>query len=104
MRRPKEPKKYAGIDKDENGGMTDSGRIVRHAWIFELIPETETCEGWLSAGLESLWQQVNVEWEKYGFLVANLPPEIRGRFDRIEGEAVERAKAAGWDPSLDDDD
>ena len=104
MRRPQEPKKYVGIYNDEDGGMTDSGRIVRHAWVFGLIPETETCEGWLAAGLESLWQQVNDEWEKYGFLVANLPPEIRERFDRIEGEALARARVAGWDPSSGEDD
>ena len=100
----KAPKKYVGIDKDEYGGMTDSGRIIRQAWAFGLIPETETCEGWLSAGLEDLWRNVNAEWEKYGFLVSNLPPEIRERFDRIEAEAVVRAREAGWDPELDDND
>ena len=100
----KEPKKYVGIHKDDYGGMTERGSIIRQAWAFGLIPETETCEGWLIAGLEDLWRKVNAEWEKYGFLVSNLPPEIRERFDRIEREAMTRAREAGWDPELDDDD
>jgi len=100
----KEVKKYAGIFNDARGGMTDSGRIIRQAWVFGLIPETETCEGWLVAGIEDLWRKINVEWEKYGFLVSNLPDDLRERFDRIEGEAVKRARDAGWDPELDDND
>jgi hypothetical protein len=78
--------------------MTESGKIVRDAWVFGLIPETETCEGWLSQGLEDLWRKVNEQWEKYGFLVNNLPPELRERFLRIQREAIEQAIAAGWDP------
>lgn len=95
------PKKiYVGIFNDEFGGMTDTGKIIRDAWIFGLIPETQTCEGWLSGGIEDLWRKVNVEWEKYGFLVNNLPPDIRERFDRIQSAAIERAKAAGWTPDV----
>ena len=37
---------YPGIDKDRYGGMTDIGRIIRDAWVFGLIPETETGIGW----------------------------------------------------------
>jgi hypothetical protein len=40
------PARYDGIDKDLYGGMTDPSRIIRHAWAFGLIPETETCAGW----------------------------------------------------------
>ena len=36
------PTKYVGIHKDINGGMTTIGKIIRDAWVFELIPETET--------------------------------------------------------------
>lgn len=93
-----------GIDKDEFGGMTETGRIIRQAWAFGLIPESETCEGWLMAGIEDLWRKVNEEWEKYGFLVRNLPPEIRERFDRIESDAIAKARAAGWDPEVAEDD
>lgn len=44
MRASKEP--YAGIDKDIDGGMTAAGRIIRDAWAFDILPETETCAGW----------------------------------------------------------
>jgi len=90
-------KKYIGMDNDVNGGMTDIGKIIRDARVFGLIPESETCEGWLAQGIENLWVKVDAEWEKYGFLVGNLPEDIRQRFMRIHGEAVEKAKAAGWE-------
>jgi len=95
--------RYVGIDKDINGGMTDTGKIIRDAWAFGIIEETETCEGWLAQGIEDLWRKVNAEWERYGFLVANLPEPIRERFLRIQDEALRRARAAGWDPELGDD-
>lgn len=104
MRTSKISERYVGIDKDIHGGMTDTGKIIRDAWVFGLIDESETCEGWLSQGIEDLWRKVNDEWEKYGFLVGNLPDELRERFLRIQTEAVEKAKAAGWDPALMDDD
>ncbi len=91
-------KKYVGIDKDLNGGMTDTGKIIRDAWVFGIIPETETCEGWLAAGIQSLWEETNAEWKKYGFLVNNLPEDLRQRFDRIQNDAIKQANAAGWDP------
>lgn len=97
-------KHYVGIFNDQYGGMTDTGKIIRDAWVFGLIPETQTCEGWLAGGLEDLWRKVDEQWEKYGFLVSNLPDDIRERFYRIQGAAVERARAAGWNPELGDDD
>lgn len=97
----KAEKRYVGIHNDQHGGMTDTGKIIRDAWIFGLIPETETCEGWLVQGIQSLWEKVNKEWEKYGFLVSNLPPELRERFDRIQAESIARAKKLGWDPDHD---
>lgn len=81
--------------------MTDTGKIIRDAWVFELIPETETCEGWMVQGIQDLWQKVNDKWAEYGFLVGNLPPDIRARFDRIQSQAVVDARAAGWDPERD---
>lgn len=89
---------YVGIHNDLQGGMTDTGRIIRDAWIFGLIPESESCEGWRAEAIEDLWRKVNAEWEKYGFLAGQLPPEIRERFDRIQAEAIARARSAGWDP------
>lgn len=96
--------KYVGIDKEIDGGMTATGRIVRDAWAFGLIPESETCEGWMTHRLEDLWGKVNDEWEKYGFLVGNLPEDIRERYMRIQTDAIKRARELGWDPELDDDD
>jgi hypothetical protein len=97
-------KKYVGIFQDQYGGMTDTGKIIRDAWAFGLLPETETCAGWLLLGIEDLWRKVNVEWEKYGFLVSNLPHDVRERFYRIQSDAVVRARTAGWNPELGDDD
>ncbi|HEY9164280.1 MAG TPA: hypothetical protein VIN57_06685 [Magnetovibrio sp.] len=90
-------KRYVGIDNDINGAMTDTAKIIRDAWVFGIIPETETCKGWVAQGIEDLWRKVDAEWEKYGFLVANLPDPIREKFMRIQSEAVEKAKANGWD-------
>lgn len=92
-----EHKRYVGIDNEINGAMTDTAKIIRDAWAFDIIPETETCEGWLAGGIEDLWRKVDAEWEKYGFLVSNLPEDIREKFMRIQAEAIDKAKAAGWD-------
>lgn len=91
-------KRYVGVNNEQNGAMSHSGKIIRDAWVFGIIPETETCEGWLMAGIEDLWRKVNEEWEKYDFMVARLPDDLRERFMRIHGEAMVRARAAGWDP------
>ncbi|MDH5301223.1 MAG: hypothetical protein OEW58_07680 [Gammaproteobacteria bacterium] len=98
MRRSSEQRKYIGLDKDTNQGMTATGRIIRDAWVFGLIPEGTTCEGWLIQGIEDLWGKVNAEWEKYGFLVSSLPPELLERHTRIHADAFEKAKQSGWDP------
>jgi hypothetical protein len=79
------------------GGMTNIGKTIRDAWVFELIPETETCEGWNLAGIDDLLQKVNAEWDKYGCLVSKLPPELFERHQRIHGEAVKLAREQGWD-------
>ncbi len=100
----KKDQRYVGIHQDIDGGMTDTGKIIRDAWAFGIIPETETCEGWLATGLEDLWRKVNKEWEKYGFRVNNLPEDIKERHTRIHDEAIARARDAGWDPTLRDND
>ncbi len=99
----KQAARYVGIDKDIDGGMTDTGRIIRDAWAFGLIPESETCEGWLSQGIEDLWSKVQSEWGKYEFQVNRLPEEVRERYLRIQGAAVKRARSDGWNPELSDD-
>ncbi len=97
-------KRYDGIDKDPTGAMNPTGNIIRDAWVFGLIPETETCAGWTLQGIDALYDKVSREWDKYGHLVSNLPPELRERHQRIYAEAVERARALGWNPELDDED
>lgn len=104
MRRLPEKKPYVGIDKDVDGGMTETGKIIRDAWVFGLIDESETCAGWRTEGLQALWEKVHQEWEKYGFQVNALPDDLRERFMRIQNEALQRARDAGWDPELRDDD
>ena len=90
------PDKYVGIDNDINGGMTTIGKLIRDAWVFEIIPETETCEGWNFAGIDALLDKVNVEWDKYGCLVSHLPKELFERHQKIHGAGFEKAKASGW--------
>ncbi|SMN16232.1 hypothetical protein CRYPA_80 [uncultured Candidatus Thioglobus sp.] len=90
------PKTYVGVNNEINGGMTTIGKIIRDGWVFGLIEETETCEGWNLAGIDSLLQKVNDEWDKYGCLVRFLPPELRERHQRIHDKAIQNAKTAGW--------
>ncbi|HEY9149432.1 MAG: hypothetical protein OQL11_03525 [Gammaproteobacteria bacterium] len=89
-------KHYVGLDKEINGGMTTIGKIIRDAWVFGIIPETETCEGWNLGRIDALLQKVNQEWDKYSCMVSHLPPDLRERHQRIHDEAIARAKATGW--------
>ena len=89
---------YFGIHNDPLGAMNPTGNIIRDAWVFELIPESETCEGWTVQGIEALYDKVSKAWEPYGHLVSRLSPELRERHERIYTEAVRQAKAKGWDP------
>ena len=98
------PDRYVGIDNDINGGMTTIGKIIRDAWVFGLLDETETCEGWNLAGIDALLQKVNNEWDKYGCLVSHLPPDLRQRHAKIHGDAMARARAAGWSGETETDD
>ena len=98
------PDKYVGINNDIYGGMTSIGKIIRDAWVFGIIPETETCEGWLIGGIDNLLNKVNAEWDKYGCLVSNLPEDLRQRHERIHGEALQKARAAGWSGDIETDD
>lgn len=98
------PDKYVGIDNDVRGGMTTIGKIIRDAWVFGLIPETETCKGWNLAGIDALLQKVNNEWDKYGCLVSNLPDDLRERHRKFHDKAIAEAKAAGWTGEIETDD
>jgi hypothetical protein len=98
------PDRYVGVDNDVNGGMTTIGKIVRDAWVFGLISESETCENWNLAGIDTLLQKVNAEWDKYGCLVSHLPDDLFQRHQRIHGEAINKAREAGWSGEIETDD
>jgi hypothetical protein len=89
---------YAGIDKDPKGAMNPTGNIIRDAWVFGLLPESETCEGWTVQRIDALYADVWREWERYGHLVSNLPPELAERHRAIYDAAIARARGMGWDP------
>lgn len=91
---------YVGIDQDQYGGMTAMGAIVKDAWVFGIIPETETCAGWTLPAIQMLYDKTRDHWEKYGYLVRNLPPDLRERHERIYGEALRKAKELGWEPDM----
>lgn len=95
---------YVGIDKDIQGGMTPIGNVIRDAWVFGIIPESETCEGWNAQGIDALYDKVTAAWAPFGHMVSALPPELRERHERIYSQAVVSARARGWDPELTDED
>ncbi len=94
---------YPGIDKDRYGGMTDIGRIIRDAWVFGVIPESETCAGWDYARIETLYDKVHAEWLKYGHQASRLPVELKERHERIFATAIATARERGWSVELDDE-
>ncbi len=89
---------YEGIDKDPKGAMNPTGNIIRDAWVFGLIPESETCEGWNPGAIQALYEKVSAAWEPYAHLPSRLPPELLERHRRIYSAATERARSLGWDP------
>lgn len=96
--------RYAGYYEDENGGMTHFGQMVRDAWTFRLIPDSEDCKGWNAGQMQILYEKITAAWEKYGYLPSRLPEELRERHMQIYLQTLAHAKAQGWDPELGDDD
>lgn len=74
---------YVGIDQDKNEGLTHLGRIVRDAWVFGILPETETCSGWSGAQMQVLYEKVYDAWEPYAHLPSRLPDDLRDRHTRL---------------------
>jgi len=95
---------YPGIDQDPKGAMNPTGNVIRDAWVFGIIPESETCAGWRVQGIEALYDKVTKAWEPYGHLASHLPEELRERHQRIYDTAVANARKLGWNPELGDDD
>ncbi len=94
---------YPGIDNDKYAGMTDVGKIIRDAWLFGVLPETETCENWDYGRLEALYDKVHTQWLKHGHLVSQLPPDLQQRHAEIHRQAYDKARAQGWDMDLSDE-
>lgn len=92
--------KYVGIENDLFGGMTDQGRIIRDAWVFGILPESEGCKGWAVGQIQELYEKVHAEWKKHGLIPSQLPDELRVRYFRLYEQAVKRAREHGWDPEL----
>jgi len=90
---------YCGLDNDRYGGMTPIGNIIKDAWLFGILPETENCENWTHGQLQAISEKVRVEWDKYGCLVSNLPEDLRKRHAAINDKAVRKARELGWDPT-----
>jgi hypothetical protein len=95
--------KYPGIHNDHFGGMTDLGRIIRDAWVFGILPESEKCVGWERAQFDNLYTKVYEAWDPYGSLASQLPEELRARHTRIHAEAIVQARQLGWPPEQDDE-
>ena len=95
---------YEGIDKAAKGAMNPTGNIIRDAWVFGIIPESETCAGWTAQRVVALYDKVTAAWAPYGHLASNLPEELRERHRRIYDAAVANARESGWDPELGEDD
>ena len=95
---------YVGVTQDNNAGLTHLGRIVRDAWVFGILPETESCAGWDAARMQNLYERVYQAWEPYAHLPSRLPDELRERHARFYAAAISEARDAGWDPELGEDD
>jgi hypothetical protein len=94
---------YVGIDQDNNGGLTHLGRVVRDAWVFGILPETETCAGWDSARMQNLYEKVYTAWDPYAHLPSRLSDELRERHTKLYAKAITTARAEGWDAELGED-
>jgi len=93
---------YVGIHND-NFGMSPTANIVRDAWVFGLLDESETCEGWSYDRIEALYDQVTAAWQPYGHLASRLPEDLRARHAQFYNAAIQLAREQGWDPGIDDE-
>ena len=94
---------YVGVDNDAQGGLTHLGRVVRDAWVFGILPETETCAGWDASRMQNLYEQVYAAWDPYAHLPSRLPEELRQKHANLYAQAIQTARSMGWDAELDKD-
>lgn len=97
------PTTYPGLQADHHG-LTQLGRIVLDARVFGLLPDDEQCAGWSLGRMQELSQRVEQQWDQYGNLPSRLPPELLQRHRQVYEQAVEQARARGWNPELGDED
>lgn len=97
-----QPPTYPGLRGDRHG-LTQLGRIVLDARVFGLIPDEEDCAGWTLSRMQELTQRVEQVWDRHGNLPSRLPPDLLQRHQRIYEQAIEQARAQGWNPELDED-
>lgn len=96
--------RYVGIHHDQYAGMTPTGTLIRDAWVFGIIPETQDCAGWDNGMLQNLFEKVYQAWEAYGHLPSRLPLELRTRHEQIYAAAIQKARLQAWNPELNEDD
>jgi len=101
MPNPKD-KIYVGINND-NFGMSPTGNIIRDAWVFGLLPEDQTCEGWSYDRIDALYDKVWEAWKPFGNMASRLPDDLRQRHARIYEDAISHARALGWDPGVEEE-
>ena len=87
-----ETKRYDGIDKDPKGAMNPTGNIIRDAWVFGIIPETETCAGWTVQAVDSPYDKISAAWEPCGHLASRLP-EDAGRLAAINFQSLQASSS-----------
>ncbi len=95
---------YVGIHEDNDGGLTHLGRIVIDAWIFGILPESETCAGWSHSQMQNLYEKVYAAWEPFAHLPSRLPADLQRRHTRFYAQVIDTAKSKGWSAELDEDD
>ena len=95
---------YVGINEDKDGGLTHLGRIVIDAWLFDILPESETCTGWNHSQMQNLYEKVYEAWEPYAHLPSRLPSDLQQRHTRLYAQVIDTAKNKGWNAELDEDD
>ncbi|SEI45570.1 hypothetical protein [Nitrosomonas eutropha] len=96
-------KGYSGVDQDAAGGLTPLGRIVIDAWVFGILPESETCTGWNMSRMQVLYEEVYAAWEPYSHLPSLLPPELQQRHSVLYEQRIAITRNSGWDTDLSDE-
>lgn len=96
--------KCAGIYNDETGELTTFGQVVMDAWVFEIIPASENCEGWDDSRMQALSDEVSAAWQPYENSPRNLPDDLRMRHAMIHEQARMHGERPDWDENIDGDD